>query len=1250
MSDTIRLCRPRNAWCGRVSGESVAAGGASSPVSALKPWQRAVVVTLLGLLLGPAWAMALDPTRGLSQYNCQTWTRQNGLPTNGVNGITQTADGYLWLATQRGLVRFDGVKFTIVSLPDGPPFRGQVVKTLSRSESGGIWFGINDGTLAYHSADQGFVIPRDNPWQDPNTIVITVTEVRDGAVWVGLEGGVARYRRDNPGATIFDDRFKAARGIVDDPSGRVWLISEAGIHYWQDGSFFPLPDESLKNELLINLAVDHDRRLWVGTTNGLRCYDADLQRVELPAFEHAVRSMLVDRQGVLWVGLADGVARYHNGQFSFLLQGEGLAPNLVLSLYEDREGSLWVGTLGGLSQLSDVKFPIYATTEGLIGGTGMGVSTSATGGVWYAASMGLSLFHDGKSTNYSTEAGLSSRYIKRVFEASNGDVYVLNGSMGVEILSHGEVVASVKNPNWPTALVEDREGMIVSVGGQIFRVSRAGLAPFIFRDGQDPALPWIRNLFVSKDGALWVASVRGVRRVEDGAVQSWTSADGLSGDDVYHIGEDGDGVIWVALDTGMARIKDGKVSNITRADGLLDDALHAIVADDFGYIWVNSSRGIFRVARQQLNDFAHGKITRVESEAFNGLNAMKTSDVTAVEFIGCKTQDGRIWFPTPIGLVAIDPANIPHNAVAPLVRIEKARANSRDLPRLASLRVSPGPGELEVHFTALSFIAPQSLRFRYRLEGYDDSWVEVADRRLAFYTNLPPGRYRFHVTAANADGVWSPEGDALELELLPHFYQTVWFYLLSGGLCLGVVTGAYLRRIHRMRMKERALQENRIMLENEVRNRTADLQKENAERKRAEVELAKSLSVLHATLESTVDGILVLDRAGRLTACNRPFLEMWHIPREAIETGGDERTLAPVIEQLKDPTAFTQKARELNARPEASSFDILELKDGRIIERYSQPQRVGEDIVGRVWCFRDISDRKRAEAELAATHRNLLEVSRQAGMAEIATGVLHNVGNVLNSVNVSATLVADHVRTSKGASIGKLAALFEQHQGHLATFLTQDPRGQMIPGFLRTLAGSLTGEHQAILQEVERLRKNIDHIKDIVSMQQSYARNSGLVETLPLLDLIEDALRINAGSLARHDVQTLRDYQSSPVVTTDKHKVIQILVNLVRNAKHACDDSGSSEKKIVVRTTSDEHRAKIAIIDNGVGIPAENLSRIFNHGFTTRAHGHGFGLHSGALAARELGGTLQAQSAGPGLGATFTLELPINGSGKPSRN
>jgi signal transduction histidine kinase len=312
-------------------------------------------------------------------------------------------------------------------------------------------------------------------------------------------------------------------------------------------------------------------------------------------------------------------------------------------------------------------------------------------------------------------------------------------------------------------------------------------------------------------------------------------------------------------------------------------------------------------------------------------------------------------------------------------------------------------------------------------------------------------------------------------------------------------------------------------------------------------------------------------------------------------------------------------------------------KTRELREEVAERERTGAKLEA------EIAERERMQIEMQRTHEELLKASRKAGMAEVAIGVLHNVGNVLNSVNVSSSLVSEKVRGSKISHVSKLAALLQANVADLPAFFGS-PKGRQVPSYLAELSAFLAQEQGEIVGELRSLTSNVEHIKEIIAVQQSYARVSGVLEEMQMTDLIEDTLRMDDGSLERHDIKVEREYGPVPPVRTDKHKVLQILVNLVRNAKLACNSSDRKDKKIVLRAMNGEGRVKIAVIDNGVGIPPENLTRIFQHGFTTRKDGHGFGLHSGALAAKELGGSLTVQSEGPGLGATFTLELPCQPS------
>lgn len=444
---------------------------------------------------------------------------------------------------------------------------------------------------------------------------------------------------------------------------------------------------------------------------------------------------------------------------------------------------------------------------------------------------------------------------------------------------------------------------------------------------------------------------------------------------------------------------------------------------------------------------------------------------------------------------------------------------------------------------------------------------------------------------------------------------------------LGKLTDGFNHMLAQIQMQDAALQKSHHELEHRVQERTS--------------QLADSLSLTRATLEATSDAILVADGHGKITGFNENFLLLWRIPRDLSESGHEAAMLTIAMQQVKQPEQFRTKVQQIYANPEAESFDVLEFKDGRVLELSSKPQRIGDKCVGRVWSHRDVTERKRSEAALAKLNQELLETSRRAGMAEVATGVLHNVGNVLNSLNVASTCIADQLRNSKAPNLSRIVALFREHEAQLTEYLAHDSKGRQLLPYLAQLSEHITGEHASALQELTEIQKHIDHIKDIVAMQQSFAKVSGVAESVPVAELLDEALRMNESSLHRHAIKVVKDFATAPVITVEKHKALQILVNLMRNAKQACDGVERDEKQITLRVLDDSERVAITVADNGVGIPEENLTRIFSHGFTTKKNGHGFGLHSGALAAQELGGALRVASAGPGHGAAFTLELPI---------
>jgi PAS domain S-box-containing protein len=424
-------------------------------------------------------------------------------------------------------------------------------------------------------------------------------------------------------------------------------------------------------------------------------------------------------------------------------------------------------------------------------------------------------------------------------------------------------------------------------------------------------------------------------------------------------------------------------------------------------------------------------------------------------------------------------------------------------------------------------------------------------------------------------------------------------------------------------------------------------------RKYAEIALQQSLSLIEAIISHMPASLMACDATGAITLTNRFADEMLPLDSTPSEDGlGGSYPAALEVYAADGSTPVPRSERPLARALRGDTLNndeyVLVGRNGARRTLLTSACRVLDPkggCLGAVVVSQDITHLRETEAEVERIHRELLIASRHAGMAEVATNVLHNVGNVLNSVNVSAALVGECLKRSKAVGLGQVASLLTEHGDDLGQFITSDERGRLLPQYLTKLAAQLEADQQAALQELASLRANIEHIRDAVAMQQSYSKRFGVWESVDVHQLVEDSLRMNAGALTRHQVLLKREFAPVPSITLDKHKVLQILVNLVRNAKYACDESTRPDKQVTVRVDPLADGVSISVIDNGVGIKPENLPRLFQHGFTTRKAGHGFGLHSAALTAQELGGSLTAHSDGEGCGAKFVLVLPATPPG-----
>ena len=427
---------------------------------------------------------------------------------------------------------------------------------------------------------------------------------------------------------------------------------------------------------------------------------------------------------------------------------------------------------------------------------------------------------------------------------------------------------------------------------------------------------------------------------------------------------------------------------------------------------------------------------------------------------------------------------------------------------------------------------------------------------------------------------------------------------------------------------------------------TVEFLRDISARKRIAGELLQNQTLLATVIAELPLALLACDVDGRVTHYNRVAAKLWGI---STETTGASRPAYPITSQVFRPDGKTPVPREQRALACALRGEnvtdlehVVVTPEQAVRTVLSSGRRLigpGGERLGAAVVSQDITERRHADQELEEVNKQLLLASRQAGMAEVATNVLHNVGNVLNSVNVSASLAAERIKKSKCAGLVRVAELLSA-QSDLATFMS-GPQGQHLPAFLQELASELLAERDASVAELGALRANVEHIKEIVAMQQGYAKRGGITDTLDMRTLVEDSLRMNEGAFSRHGVTIVRDFAEVPLIQVDKHRVLQILVNVIRNAKYACAEMTGGEKRVTVRVRATPSSILVTVHDTGIGIPPENLERIFNHGFTTRADGHGFGLHSSALAAREIGGSLYAESGGIGQGATFTLTLPL---------
>ncbi len=862
----------------------------------------ALIKPLLFVLLWVGPALGLDPGRDLSHFSHQIWSTENGLPQNTVHAITQTADGFIWIATEEGLARFDGFSFTVFDKQNTPQFKSNDVRALSEDRHGVLWIGTVDGLV---QLQKGKFITFDMPRGSPGNKIESIFEDRQGNLWVATSAGLSRIKEG--AITTFTSEeglpSNSVQAVFEDRQGTIWAGASRGASEFRDGRFinFSLPVE-VANSGVTAIISDKDGRLWFGTPTGLTCFDSGrfqtyTTRDGLP--NDRITSLRLDTQGSLWIGTAAGLARYRDNHFAVFHAGEGLSSSIILSIFEDREASVWIGSeSGGLHLLKDKKFTTYSTKDGLASDLVKSIYEDRKGNIWIGTNGGgLSLFKGNKFTTYTTKDGLSSDVVLALYDDDDGNLWVgtpdgLNRFRGGKFTTYTS--AEGLSNDFVRSIYADHQGNLwVGTRGGLNRFKDGVFKIYTTADGLSN--DFVGTILEDSRGSLWIGTLGGLSKFQDEQFTTYTTKDGLASDVVLSLYEDRDGILWIGTNgSGLNRLKDGRFTAYTTKNGLLDDVVYRILEDVRANLWLSSNKGIFRVKKKELDDFAGGKIESITPVVYGTADGMITRECSGGGHpSGWQSSDGKLWFSTIKGVAMIDPEKIKINEQPPPVAFEQVRIDDQVVDNSQGIELPPGKARFEFSYAGLSFIAPEKVRFKYMLEGFDKDWVEGGTRRTAYYTNLPAGNYRFRVIASNNDGVWNQTGASFDLYLKPHFYQTYWFY----AACLLGVT-FLIWQLYRLRVRQVESRFGAVLAE---RNRIAREIHDN---------LAQEMLGISVQLE-LVTRLMAVSAEAAKTHLDRARVLVRNCVAEARRYVWDLRSQA--LERDDLPTALNKAARRLTA-------------------------------------------------------------------------------------------------------------------------------------------------------------------------------------------------------------------------------------------------------------------------------------------------------------------------------------------------
>lgn len=774
--------------------------------SCLQVFRIFLLCALIGTSPGAITGQAA--VRPLSEYSARFYTTAEGLPQNDVRSIAQTPDGYLWFSTRDGLARFDGIRFTVFRRETTPGIGHDMFGPMLVDHLGRLWIATGDGLSCYDHGTFKRYTEKDGL---PYKAVYSLLEDRSGVIWIGTWYGLVRF--DGKGFRVLNRSnglpSNSISALAEDGRGGLWIGTYGGglAHLVDEHIEVMTEKGGLPSNFVETLLHDRAGRLWVGTLKGSALI-GDSGR--LKTVEHLPGKSVFfyeDRLGTIWAGTDSTFARLRNTKDAvFELEGGSIRD--VQAVFEDRDGSLWIGTSGGgVGRYRAGPFVPYTDREGIAGNNAETIFQDSKGVLWVGTTSGLSR-SVGRKFQVIPRHDLGDGVIRSIAEDDNGRLWVatskgvaqFNGRHWLQLNSRNQIPVDIH------VLYRDRSG-------RMWMGSPEGVTLFdhgqVTKLTQMDGLPsnYVISILEDHKGVIWIGTITGLASFEHGRISTYSTANGLLSNHIQCLYEDSDGALWICTPSGLHRFKDGRFRAFTMKDGMFSDSPLHLLEDDQHRFWLSSYRGIFRVDRNALNAFADGGIAHVHSVAYGIEDGMKSIACGGfgMQPAGWKAENGTLWFPTDRGIVNIDPSHLPLPLPPSTPLVEAVLA---DGIATSSSNIRPETRRIEFLFTAPTSVQPEAVEYRYRLVGYEDDWQEIGTKRQISFTNLPPGDYWFYVSARRKGGPWTIDEATSSIRILPHFYETSWFFTACGLLVLLTIW-----MMHSLRVRETERRLNAIMAE-----------------------------------------------------------------------------------------------------------------------------------------------------------------------------------------------------------------------------------------------------------------------------------------------------------------------------------------------------------------------------------------------------------------------------------------------------